>query len=66
MVFDRFDSLADAFCVQKVRKTVYESYMLAAGLPLINWTMAGACFLTCCERLPCLQSLSLQLSLPLL
>lgn len=33
LVFDRFDSLADLFCVQKVRKTVYESYMLAAGLP---------------------------------
>jgi len=33
MIFDRFDSLADLFLVQKVRKTVYESYMLAAGLP---------------------------------
>jgi len=32
-VFDRFDTLADTFKVQKVRKTVYESYMLAAGLP---------------------------------
>lgn len=33
IIFDKFDSLADVFCVQKVRKTVYESYMLAAGLP---------------------------------
>ena len=33
LVFDRFDLLADLFLVQKVRKTVYESYMLAAGLP---------------------------------
>ena len=33
LIFDRFDQLADLFLVQKVRKTVYESYMLAAGLP---------------------------------
>jgi len=33
LIFDKFDSLADLFLVQKVRKTVYESYMLAAGLP---------------------------------
>ena len=32
-IFDRFDTLADTFSVQKVRKTVNESYMVAAGLP---------------------------------
>ena len=30
---DRFDGLADTFKVQKVRKTVNEYYMVAAGLP---------------------------------
>ena len=33
LVFDRFDKLADTFKVQKVRKTVNEYYMVAAGLP---------------------------------
>ena len=33
LVFDRFDQLADTFKVQKVRKTVNEYYMVAAGLP---------------------------------
>jgi len=31
--FDRFDTLAETFSVQRVRKTVNESYMVAAGLP---------------------------------
>jgi len=42
LVFDRFDSLADLFLVQKVRKTVYESYMLAAGLPDRTMLEGGA------------------------
>ena len=33
LIFDRFDALADTFKVQKVRKTVNEYYMVAAGLP---------------------------------
>ena len=33
LIFDRFDRLADTFKVQKVRKTVNEYYMVAAGLP---------------------------------
>ena len=33
LIFDRFDQLADTFKVQKVRKTVNEYYMVAAGLP---------------------------------
>ena len=33
VIFDRFDGLADTFKVQKVRKTVNEYYMVAAGLP---------------------------------
>ena len=33
LVFNRFDQLADLFKVQKVRKTVNEYYMVAAGLP---------------------------------
>ncbi|EOD15211.1 hypothetical protein EMIHUDRAFT_119412, partial [Emiliania huxleyi CCMP1516] len=32
-IFDRFDRLTETFNVQKVRKTVNESYMVAAGLP---------------------------------
>ena len=32
-IFDQFDLLADTFKVQKVRKTVNEYYMTAAGLP---------------------------------
>lgn len=31
--FDKFDTLAETFSVQRVRKTVNESYMVAAGLP---------------------------------
>ena len=31
--FDTFDTLAETFSVQRVRKTVNESYMVAAGLP---------------------------------
>ena len=31
--FDSFDTLAETFSVQRVRKTVNESYMVAAGLP---------------------------------
>ena len=33
LIFDQFDLLADTFKVQKVRKTVNEYYMTAAGLP---------------------------------
>lgn len=33
LIFDRFDALADTFKVQKIRKTVNEFYMVAAGLP---------------------------------
>ena len=33
MIFDCFDGLCETFRVQKVRKTVNESYMVAAGLP---------------------------------
>jgi len=33
LIFDRFDQLADTFKVQKIRKTVNEYYMVAAGLP---------------------------------
>lgn len=33
IIFDQFDTLADTFKVQKVRKTVNEYYMVAAGLP---------------------------------
>merc|ERR1719424_144299 len=33
LIFDQFDLLADTFKVQKVRKTVNEYYMVAAGLP---------------------------------
>ncbi|MGB2331339.1 MAG: MsnO8 family LLM class oxidoreductase, partial [Pseudomonadales bacterium] len=32
-IFDRFDTLTDTYSVQRVRKTVNESYMVAAGLP---------------------------------
>ena len=32
-IFDRFDTLAETYSVQRVRKTVNESYMVAAGLP---------------------------------
>jgi len=31
-IYDRFDKLADVFCVQKVRKTANEYYLVAAGL----------------------------------
>ena len=33
LIFDQFDLLVDTFKVQKVRKTVNEYYMTAAGLP---------------------------------
>jgi class 3 adenylate cyclase len=33
LIFDQFDLLADTFKIQKVRKTVNEYYMTAAGLP---------------------------------
>ena len=32
-IFDRYDALTETFKVQKVRKTVNEYYMVAAGLP---------------------------------
>ena len=32
-IFDRFDTMAETFSVQRVRKTVNESYMVASGLP---------------------------------
>ena len=46
LVFNRFDQLADLFKVQKVRKTVNEYYMVAAGLPdptLLEEAGARAC-----------------------